>query len=437
MNCLNESAIWILLEDILGELKGLQNTSSVYAYINPRNIIEAGGRYFLRRGNDIYRDSAEYIYVYEGEKFSWRSDLYSLGVTCLHLLTGVSPLDLYRDGQWIWRDYLLEPVSEFLGKTIDRLLQPERWQSLDEVLTVVKQARGVNYPTMSAKDKEIIEPVSSLSIGSGVTALACGNQSLAVGKSDGTIDIYDQKTRRLKFILKSHDRSVTSLSFSVYGLISGSEDRSIRLWDIDTGQLLRTFSGHTRNVTAVASCQDGSGFISGSWDKTIKLWDLNSGQMRCSLLGHRSQVNCLAVASEWLATGDSDRLIYIWRLSSPPQLWRTLKGHTRSISALTFSADGQFLSSGSADNSIKVWDRASGEMLHTFSGHSWPVVALTFTRGYLLSGSWDKTLKLWDVEKHQLRSTFRGHQDAVTSLTVKDNLILSGGTDGIVNYWIY
>jgi serine/threonine protein kinase len=36
------------------------------------------------------------------------SDLYSLGVTYLHLLTGMSPFDLYSpmEGEWVWRDYL-------------------------------------------------------------------------------------------------------------------------------------------------------------------------------------------------------------------------------------------------------------------------------------------------------------------------------------------
>ncbi|HBL11736.1 MAG TPA: serine/threonine protein kinase, partial [Cyanobacteria bacterium UBA11162] len=52
--------------------------------------------------------------------------LYSLGVTCIHLLTQVPPWDMYdsiNDG-WVWRDFLLpeRKVSDRLGRILDKLL---------------------------------------------------------------------------------------------------------------------------------------------------------------------------------------------------------------------------------------------------------------------------------------------------------------------------
>ncbi|MDV3000180.1 MAG: hypothetical protein N5P05_001786 [Chroococcopsis gigantea SAG 12.99] len=436
-----ESAIWLLLEDVLRELVGLHDKSLIYGHINPRNIVREGGRYFLRQGNDIYPDLAEYIYHKNSINPSWRGDLYSLGVTCLGLLTGVSPFDLYRDGVWVWRDYLIQPVSDTLGKTIDRLLEPDDWQSLDEVLTLVKQARGINYPTMSTKSDSGIEAMTSLNIGVAVTALATRGESLAVAKSDGTIGIYNLRTRDLKLILRGHARSVTCVCLSpdgVYG-VSGSEDRSIKLWDISGGKVVKTFTGHTHNVTSVVFTADGGGLISGSWDKTVKVWDINSTDVRYSLTGHRLQVNSVSCRGEWFASGGSDRLTYIWRLSSasPPQLWRTLKEHTWGITALDFSADGRILATGSADNTIKLWDVKSGGLLHTFSGHSWLVSSLTFTEKYLISGSWDKTVKVWDVSEHVLLATFKGHSDVVTSVTGSGDIIISGGCDRAVKLWQY
>jgi serine/threonine protein kinase len=64
-----------------------------------------------------------------------------LGVTCIHLLTGESPLDLYDsiNDCWVWRDYLPagQQVSERLGKILDKLVQnsiKQRYQSADEAL---------------------------------------------------------------------------------------------------------------------------------------------------------------------------------------------------------------------------------------------------------------------------------------------------------------
>lgn len=58
-------------------------------------------------------------------KAVFASDIYSLGVTCIHLLTEISPFDLFdsQEGNWIWRDYLKTPVSDELGSILDKMLQ--------------------------------------------------------------------------------------------------------------------------------------------------------------------------------------------------------------------------------------------------------------------------------------------------------------------------
>ena len=68
------------------------------------------------------------------------SDLYSLGVTCLYLLTGISPFDLFDVGEheWVWRDYLVDnSVSNDLANILDKLVifgTKRRYQSVQEVL---------------------------------------------------------------------------------------------------------------------------------------------------------------------------------------------------------------------------------------------------------------------------------------------------------------
>lgn len=58
-------------------------------------------------------------------KAVFQSDLYSLGVTCIHLLTQVPPFDLVdsAEGNWVWRDYLSDPISEQLGSILNKLLE--------------------------------------------------------------------------------------------------------------------------------------------------------------------------------------------------------------------------------------------------------------------------------------------------------------------------
>ncbi|MDP5337284.1 MAG: hypothetical protein NWQ28_01730 [Nodularia sp. (in: cyanobacteria)] len=75
------------------------------------------------------------------------SDLYSFGVTCIYLLTGISPFDLFdvMSDRWVWRDYILSEnkVSHAFGQVLDKMLHhslPQRYQSADEVLQALNLA---------------------------------------------------------------------------------------------------------------------------------------------------------------------------------------------------------------------------------------------------------------------------------------------------------
>jgi serine/threonine protein kinase len=101
-------------------------------------------------------------------KPTFASDLYSLGVTCIHLLTNIEPFDLFdvSESDWVWRDYLTVKVNNTLGQVLDKLLQQgtrKRFQTAQEVLEALqltaeqtpqptpqpnielKSAIGVNY----------------------------------------------------------------------------------------------------------------------------------------------------------------------------------------------------------------------------------------------------------------------------------------------------
>jgi serine/threonine protein kinase len=85
-------------------------------------------------------------------KPTFASDIFSLGVTCIHLLTQVSPFDLFdiHSDTWIWRDYLENnPVDQQLGEVLDKMIAnslPLRYQSAIEVL----QALNLEQESLAA-----------------------------------------------------------------------------------------------------------------------------------------------------------------------------------------------------------------------------------------------------------------------------------------------
>lgn len=109
-----------------------------------------------------------------------------------------------------------------------------------------------------------------------------------------------------------------------------------------------------------------------------------------------------------------------------------------------------------ADKLIKLWDALTGQIIHTFEGHSEGIsdIAWASDGEYLASASDDKTIKIWsmeDVSEHDNYSelsmtqsmkrsevkTLIGHTNFVfcVNYNPNSNLLVSGGFDETVRIW--
>ena len=152
----NQTQIKELLDDLLSVLEFVHENNVIHRDIKPENIIRRrkDGKLVLvdfgAAKENIAGEtsaigtiigSAAYIAPEQAAgKPKFASDLYSLGATCLHLLTDIEPLDLFdtAEGEWIWRDYLKNNDLDYeLSSVLDRLVEgatKKRFQSVSEVL---------------------------------------------------------------------------------------------------------------------------------------------------------------------------------------------------------------------------------------------------------------------------------------------------------------
>lgn len=116
-------------------------------------------------------------------------------------------------------------------------------------------------------------------------------------------------------------------------------------------------------------------------------------------------------------------------------------GHSNEVRTVGFSPDGKLLASGSADNTIKIWDVATGTELRTLLGHQKEVLSLSFSPDgkILASGSIDRTIRLWEiVSGHEVRMTTLPESTGFVSsvaFSPDGKTLASGSYDARVSLW--
>jgi hypothetical protein len=190
----------------------------------------------------------------------------------------------------------------------------------------------------------------------------------------------------------------------------------LSLWDVASRQCVRTFKSHGHRPVSGCLSIDNKIALSGS-DHSVKLWDIATGHCLRTFRASGNSV-CLSVDGRFALFGGNCNL-ELWDIAKNRKL-RTLVGHQAQVQSVCWSLDGRFALSGSGkknggvnyaknyENTLKLWDIATGQYLRTFEAHEHAVVSLCFSADsrYALSGSYDGTVKLWDIATGGCLQTF-------------------------------
>ncbi len=268
-------------------------------------------------------------------------------------------------------------------------------------------------------------------------AFSPDGRTIACGSDDGKLRLWNYRTGEALKLLSGHTSWIAAIAFSVDQLLAtGSEDRSVQLWQ---GNLcLRRLQGYSNGIWSVGFNATGNMLASGSQDRLVRLWSAQTGQLLGSLAGHQSWIWSVAFSptQPTLASSSEDRTIRIWDLQTQRQI-HLLTGHQDAVLSLLYSPDGS-LWSGSLDGRLKHWS-AEGVCLKTLSGHGGGIwsMALSLDGQLLVSGSQDQTLKLWDTASGRLIATLTGHQSWIRAVAISPDCqtLLSGSAEGLLKIW--
>ena len=235
----------------------------------------------------------------------------------------------------------------------------------DQAIRLWNVATGRHIQTLTGHDS-LIESV----------AFSPDGKTLISGEIDETILIWDVSTGKHKTLTDrggnterdTHSNSMMVLMFNSDGskLATGDKKGNIRLWDVSTWKEEQTLDGHADAITSVDFSPDDRSLASTGKDGTVRLWDIDSGQQIQSISGDRLfwyvmfYPNGLILATEvaMMNSRYDNEIINLWDLRTG-ELIKTLPGHSRDITGISFSADGNTLASFGFDDTVLLWDLSS------------------------------------------------------------------------------
>ena len=339
-----------------------------------------------------------------------RTDIYSLGATLYHLVTGQPPFSGTTTAKLVAHQLqdvptahaVREEVPEGLSAVIAKMMAKnpaDRYQTAAEVVaalvpfvddshngtagpgrlppivlgaanlttTDLKASPVRAHPRPGGKRWLVLAVLSAISLFVVLTALVLSrdkprtispaDNSAKSGSTTEDIlaphphaapDVFAQL-----FALDVGNTNVECAIFTLddHWLITAGWDKLIHVWDATTGQPIRALEGHTGNVRALSLMPDGNRLLSASHDQTIRLWDIATGKCLETYEGCAAKVVCVAALPD----------------------------------------GGHFLSSD-ADGRICLWDVETREVLKWYPRAPLPVYGLAVTRDgrRAVAGTWDE-----------------------------------------------
>jgi serine/threonine protein kinase/WD40 repeat protein len=246
--------------------------------------------------------------------------------------------------------------------------------------------------------------------------------------------------------------------------VASGVDPIVRVWDVATRQLVYVLAGHQRAAHAVAFGNDGRTIATGGGDNAVCIWELPANlpktrpiqlAPRFTLTGHTNSVGAVAFTADGrrLATGGADGTIRVWDVPShtgdtprsPPTTIAVLKEHTGAVGSLAWAANRLY--SGGADGRVIEWRlRPGGGRPQELFKLKKQVLSVAVTPdGELLAAAGDAdrdegepVIQLYRPLTDRKAGQLRGHTGLVIydlSFSTDGKRLASAGRDGTVRVW--
>ena len=241
-----------------------------------------------------------------------------------------------------------------------------------------------------------------------------GNKIITISL-DNTLKIWDAENGNLLVNLKGHTDMINSFALSPDGtkVVTGSLDTTVKIWNANTGTLIYDLKGHTDEIQSVEYSPDGRSILTASWD-SVKIWDSGTGKLIYNIeVNKEFGPHQMFDAAFFSLDGKQITIRYgyrtkIWDIASKKLFFDTddikdenQKGVEDTYTGIYSPNNKQIMT---VNGDVRMWDAVSRKLIFKLEGHTGWVNSADFTKDgkMIITGSDDQTAKIWDATTGQL-----------------------------------
>jgi WD40 repeat protein/serine/threonine protein kinase len=231
------------------------------------------------------------------------------------------------------------------------------------------------------------------------------------------------------------------------GLIAAaSEVGWILLWDLRTGEKAGSAIEVEGDVNSLCIMEKSGLLLSGMGGSAsgflqqlpAEIWDTRKRTRVNTISFKNDYATAVCVSSDgcYALLGTESGILFLWSISESKYI-RVFKGHSKEITCVQFSEDGQQALSASRDKTMRVWSMRSGEC-EVVCKSRYPITSACYagTAEWALSAS-GNTLTVWDIKVGSPTHNIEGHTAPINALCVDPSgrWVITGSNDYTVKIW--
>jgi len=211
-------------------------------------------------------------------------------------------------------------------------------------------------------------------------------------------------------------------------------------WDVASGRRLAHFSvSGSGDFMFAEFSRDGKELYVANELPYLRVFDAETGKEH-PRRKHEGQVLTVAFNRQGtaLASAGMDQTIRLWDPATGA-MQHVLTGNNGPVGSVAFSPDGTRLVNGGSDGTVRLWDVATGIELRTIVAHDPFKVCVAYSPDgkTIASAGDDGFVKLWDTDSGKLRQSFRANGEMLSSVAFSpDGKTLAAGSNaGTLRLW--